>query len=230
MSTTCIFFSNSLQFRIISYTWRGKLKLSTGVSRLFAASFTFCIFFSLASGVFAQDEASAVEAPALDPIIAAERALPLGNNAPEFTPAPSAVSVLSILRILLTLAVVAAAIYGLVFFMKRASRGKMVQNPFLKILASAPLGANRGVHIVSVGSRAWLVGAAENGVHLISEIDDKDTLNTMLLEESRKSADAPTGRIPSFRTLLHRMGIQADPGAPPGPENIRKRSERLKGI
>jgi flagellar protein FliO/FliZ len=130
--------------------------------------------------------------------------------------------------------VVAAAIYGLVFLIKRFSRGNTAQDPFLKVLAGAPLGTNRSAHIISVGSQAWLVGAAENGVNLISEIEDKEILDAMLLEDSRRSAEAPagglTGRFPDFRSLLRRLGMPADSGAPPGPESIRKRGERLKGL
>ncbi|MCL2270278.1 MAG: flagellar biosynthetic protein FliO [Treponema sp.] len=234
MSTTCIIFSNSLQLRIISYTWRGKLKSPAGISRFLAAIFALCLFFPLATGIFAQDEAvPAVEVPAADPIIEAERALSLGNNGAEIAAPPSGISAWSILRVLLTLAVVAAAIYGLVFIIKRVSRGRTAQDPFLKILASTPLGVNRSVHIVSVGSQAWLVGSAESGVSLISEVEDKDILNAMLLEDSRRSASAanPGGSgIPDFKALLRRLGVPADSGAPPGPENIRKRGERLKGI
>jgi hypothetical protein len=74
------------------------------------------------------------------------------------------------------------------------------------------------------------VGAAESGVNLISEIEDKDVINTMLLEDSRKSAEAPTGPFPDFKALLQRLGMPVESGAPPGPEDIRKRGERLKGL
>jgi flagellar protein FliO/FliZ len=190
------------------------------------------------TALFAQDETEEApevpaEIPAEDWITAAERALPLGDDAAGTAVTSPPASALSILRILLTLAVVAAAIYGLVFLVKRFARGGMARDPFLKILASAPLGTNRSAHIISVGSQAWLVGAAENGVNLISEIGDKDTLDAMLLEDSRRNADAGEsgtgGRFPDFKALLRRLGMPVD-SAPPGPESIRKRGERLKGL
>jgi flagellar protein FliO/FliZ len=196
---------------------------------------TLCLFNLSVIVLFAQEEPSGEETlvqeiPAVDPIIAREQALSLGDNGAGAAAAPPAASALGIFRVILTLAVVAAAIYGLVFFIKRSARGGANQDPFLKILANAPLGANRGVYIVAVGSKAWLVGAAESGVSLISEIEDKDVLNAMLLEDSRKSAEAPTGRFPDFKSLLQRLGMPMEPGAPPGPEDIRKRRERLKGL
>ena len=206
-----------------------------------AAIAVLCLWCVFSTALFAQDESAEtpealIETPVEDRITAAERALPLGNDATGAAVNPSPASALSILRILLTLVVVAAAIYGLVFLVKRFARGGMSRDPFLKILASAPLGTNRSAHIISVGSQAWLVGVAENGVNLISEIGDKDILDAMLLEESRRSAgddggpDGSTGgRFPDFKALLRRLGMPVD-SPPPGPDSIRKRGERLKGL
>jgi flagellar protein FliO/FliZ len=191
--------------------------------------------------VSAQDESSVqtldpqTPAPVEDPIRTAEQSLTLGGGDAGTTMPASGVSVFGIFRILLTLAVVAAAIYGLVYFLKfrRASRAKAELDPFLKILAGVPLGASRSVHVVSVGPQAWLVGSAENGVTLISEISDKDTINAMLLEDSRRIA-APAGGgtggpMLDFKAILERLGFSAKPENS-GPDQIRKRSERLKGL
>ena len=205
-----------------------------------AAIAVLCLFFVFSTALFAQDEAveteeTPVQAPAEDWITAAERALPLGEDAAGTAVNPSPASALSILRVLLTLVVVAAAIYGLVFVVKRFARGNISRDPFLKVLASAPLGTNRSAHIISAGSQAWLVGAGESGVSLISEIGDKDVIDAMLLEDSRRNAgddggpDGSGGRFPDFKSLLRRLGMPVD-SVPPGPENIRKRGERLKGL
>ena len=195
-----------------------------------------CSIILLSQGVYAQEEPGSIvpesqiiipDTPDPNPITEAERALRLGEN-----PAPASanpVSFWSILRVLLTLVVVAAAIYGLVFLLKRTSKGDTGKDPFLKILARTQLGVNRSVYVLSVGPNAWLVGAAENGVNLIAEITDKETLDAMFLEESRKSAESPAGRFLDFKSLLGKLGINSETGTP-GPENIRKRSERLKGL
>jgi flagellar protein FliO/FliZ len=179
------------------------------------------------------DTPDTIETP--DPIRTAEQSLTLGGGDAETAMPGSGVSVFSIFRILLTLAVVAAAIYGLVYFLKfrRASRARVEQDPFLKILASAPLTASRSVHVVSVGPQAWLVGSAENGVNLINEIGDKDTINAMLIEDSKRIASqpigGPAGPLLDFRAILGKLGISAK-NENSGPDEIRKRSERLKGL
>jgi flagellar protein FliO/FliZ len=169
----------------------------------------------------------------VDPITAAERELYWGNDTAVGGQRSSAVSALNIFKVLITLILAAAAIYGLVYFLKRFSRGGSARDPFLKVLASTSLGTNRSAHIISVGSQAWLVGSAESGVNLISEIQDKDALNAMLLEDSRKIAELSTGgtgRFPDFKTMLRRLGMPVDTNTPPGPEDIRKHSDRLKGL
>jgi flagellar protein FliO/FliZ len=178
-----------------------------------------------------------IEDPVEDPNKTAQQSLAFGSPEAAAIPATQGISIFSIFRVLLTLAVVAAAIYGLVYFLKfrRASREKEGQDPFLKILASAPLGASRGVHVISVGPQAWLVGTTENGVTLISEISDKDTINAMLLEDSKRIAMPPAsgagmaGPLLDFKAILGRLGISTKPENS-GPDQIRKRSERLKGL
>lgn len=201
-----------------------KLKLSTGAFRATIAALAAILFLIAIPAVSAQ---TGPEASAADSINAAEQALSLEDGGGAATVAPA--SAASIFRVLLTLVFAAAAIYGVVYFIKRASRRSGTADPFLKILASAPLGANRAVHIVAVGSKAWLVGAAENGVHCISEIEDKDTLNALFLEDSRKSAESPPGKFLDFKTMLRRLGMPVESGAP-GAENIRRRRERLRGL
>jgi flagellar protein FliO/FliZ len=173
------------------------------------------------------------QVPVEDPNIAAQQSLAFGSPDAAAIPAASGVSVFGIFRVILTLAVIAAAIYGLVYFLKfrRASREKEGQDPFLKILASVPLGASRGVHVISVGPQAWLVGSAESGVNLISEISDKDTINAMLLEDSKRlAAPAVAGAaLLDFRAILGKLGISTKPENS-GPDQIRKRRERLKEL
>jgi flagellar protein FliO/FliZ len=184
--------------------------------------------------LFAQDagteagavpDAAGVEAGTVNP----EAAIVFGDEAPGISPAAPGVSVFLILRMLLVLVFAAAAIYGVVYFLKRASRPAEPRDPNLRILSSVHLGANRFIHAVAVGSRVLLLGAGDGGVTLITEIDDQDAVNAMLLEDSRKSAEAASGRFPDFKALLRRFGVQAG-GRPPGVDTIRKRRERLKGL
>jgi len=138
-------------------------------------------------------------------------------------------SIWPIIRMVLVLALTAVAIYGIVLFMRRSSKKINNDDPFLKVLANAHLGANRFVHVVSVGNKTWLLGASDGGVNLIGEIEDKDIIDAMLLEESKRSAQTP-GKLPDFFSMLRRFGVTAKPVPPSGADEIRKRRERLGGL
>ncbi|MDR0486840.1 MAG: flagellar biosynthetic protein FliO [Treponema sp.] len=169
-----------------------------------------------------------VEEDSIDSIRAFERTLTLEGAAAETTQIEGP-SIWIVVRMVLTLALVAAAVYGIVFLIKKTSGKNDTKDPFLKVLATAQLGSNRYAHVVSVGSKAWLLGSSDGGVNLIGEIEDRDILNAMLLEDSRKSASATNGRFPDFMAILRRLGMPADTRVS-GADDIRKRRERLKGL
>jgi flagellar protein FliO/FliZ len=161
--------------------------------------------------------------------LAGEETLVFGGAEPEVPLPGPGVSVSLILRTLLALILAAAAVYGVVYFFKRASRPSEQRDPNVRLLSSVHLGANRFIHAVSVGRRVLLLGAGDGGVSLITEIDDQDTIDAMLLEDSRKNAEAASGRFPDFKAMFRRLGGPAG-NRPPGADNIRKRRERLKGL
>jgi flagellar protein FliO/FliZ len=136
----------------------------------------------------------------------------------------------TVIRMVLVLALSAAAVYGVVFFLRRTARPQESRNPHLKILTSAHLGSNRFVYVVAVGSRAWLLGAGEGGVTPIAELTDQEVVDAMLLDDSRKQTESG-GRLPDFRALLRRLG--GPTGGGQGLSNIdkiRKNRNRIKGL
>jgi flagellar protein FliO/FliZ len=158
----------------------------------------------------------------------AERAYTFTEDLAVNTP-QSGPSIWAAVRMVLILSLAAAAVYGVVFFIKRSSKQAVENDPFLKILAGVHLGSNRYVHVVAVGSKAWLLGSSDGGVNLVGEIDDKDVINAMLLESSRKSAETATGRFPDFMSIMRKFGISAETRAPAA-DDIRKRRERIKKL
>jgi flagellar protein FliO/FliZ len=151
------------------------------------------------------------------------------GETPADTPGQGAVSFFIILRMVVVLALAAGLIYVVVFLLKRITRPSEQVNPHLKILSSAYLGSNRYVHVVSAGSKAWLLGACDGGVTLIAEVTDREAVDAMLLDDSRKKAEGGATRLLDFSSLMRRFGGAGNKGGP-SPENIRKRRERLKGL
>jgi flagellar biogenesis protein FliO len=169
---------------------------------------------------------------------AAEREIRLGE-APPAVSAPGPVSGFAVFRALLLLILAAAAVYGVVYAVKKLSRPRDTGNSHLRVLATTRLGPNRFVHVVALGTRGWLIGSGEGGVSHIADIQEQEALDALFLEESRRASSGP-GRPEDFRSLLRRLGIKlsgpesppaADPAEPGSPVmNIRRRGDRLRGL
>jgi flagellar protein FliO/FliZ len=146
-------------------------------------------------------------------IVLPEENIVLGEDLPQ-SPGGGTSSILVMLRMVLVLALAALAIYGVVFFIKRLSRPPQAKDPHLKVLASAPLGTGSFAAVISLGSKAWLVGGGDGGVSLIAEIDETEALESMMLDDARKTAEAG-GRFPDFRSILKQLsgGKEKKPGS-----------------
>lgn len=88
-----------------------------------------------------------------------------------------------LLRVLAALAVVVPAAYLSTRFLSgrvRERRGR-----YMKLVESLPLGAQRGLHLVQVGERLFLVGGSERGISLLAEVDGTTSLRPL------EGADGP---------------------------------------
>lgn len=105
-----------------------------------------------------------------------------GVNAKAAKTAAGSSTLAYFLRMIVVLALVLAAIYGVYRLMKKAAGPKTVESPAVKILASTSLGAGKALHVVLVGSKGFLVGATDSQVNLVAAIDDKEYLDALALE------------------------------------------------
>jgi flagellar protein FliO/FliZ len=162
----------------------------------------------------------------------AEESFVLGEDAPLADGAAGPASGWVIFRMILVLALAALAIYGVVFFIKRLARPRAERNPHLKILASVPLGPGAFCAVISVGSRAYLVGGGDAGVSLIAEIDEQEALETMLIDYAREEAEARGAPLLDFASLLKKFGSRkgAESRLSSHAESLRKQRDRLKGL
>jgi flagellar protein FliO/FliZ len=165
----------------------------------------------------------------------AERGYLLGEGeaAPQSGGAVSSVWVF--LRIVIVLALAAAAIYGIVYFLKRKKTGDTPDDTYLKVLTRAPINIKTAAAVIAVGNKAWLVGLSDTGVSLISEIADQETVDAMLLAYSESSVRSNRAAAFNFTDLLRRFAggrgenLQ-DVADIPQPLNLQRNRERLKNL
>ncbi len=124
-----------------------------------------------------------------------------GGETPREAPASGPlVSFWDFVRMLLVLAAVVGVIYLLFYLLKKGFRRQLPQNDLIRVLGSRTLSGNRALHLVELGRSVFLVGAAESGISLISEIKDQETLDRIRIE-SAQSVKAPQGFAQFFQNM-----------------------------
>lgn len=100
------------------------------------------------------------------------------------------------LRAITALALVALLLYGLFWAVRLLSQGRLLalgQSRLVFVVESAMLSQNTSVHVVRIGGRYYLVGAAAGHVALISELPAEDV--EPFVESQRAAVQAQTARI-----------------------------------
>lgn len=103
-----------------------------------------------------------------------------------------------IFRMVVVLALVIGAIYGLYVLLRRSSRSKASGDSYLRVLATTNLAMGRSVHVVALGDKAWLIGSTDAAVSPIAEIQDKELIDALAL----RAAESPETPRREFGTML----------------------------
>lgn len=183
-----------------------------------------------------QDQAKQDRSPIVVPV-ADEQALQIGD-APntENNTVQSGITFWTVFRLVLVLGLSVAAIYGITYWLKSLAHPAELRDPYLRVIATTHLGSNRSVHIVAVGTKAWLVGSAEGSVQPIAEITEQETLDALFLDESKRLSE--TGKTnKDFKSILSRFMPQAHSerqnsksAIALNTEGLKKQRERLRGL
>jgi flagellar protein FliO/FliZ len=133
---------------------------------------------------------------------------PSGAASPASAPmAAPLLSTWDFLRMILILGAVVGVIYGLFFLLKKSRGRRTVENGLIRMLGSRSLSGSRSLHLVEVGRSVFLVGSAEGGISLISELKDRETIDQVRLEGSR----AVITPLRSFSSILAGLFRPAPP-------------------
>lgn len=165
--------------------------------------------------------------PVLPTLPVDETTLVLADEPDPEVRAPSTSLFPYILRMVIVLAFVLAAIYGLYAVLKKSSRPPAEQDEFIRILATSPLGAGKMLHVVSVGERAWLLASADTSISVVAEIEDKEVIDGLNLRVVSSPGTPRVDFLGSLRRLLVR-GSRTGAAVGPGNDFLARQRDRLK--
>jgi len=154
-------------------------------------------------------------------------------------PAPAAVRAPGVttwdfVRMLIVLALVVGLIYGVFWLLRRGGRLKSPESEMIRVLGSRSLSGTRALHLVEVGRSVYLVGSAENGVNLVAEVKDQETLDAVRVQaaeeggRARRSFAAALAGI--FKPAKPSGGAGAGTGLGGGADFLRSQRERIRRL
>jgi flagellar protein FliO/FliZ len=139
-----------------------------------------------------------------------------------------------LIRMVLILALVVGLIYAVFYLLKRSSKGRIQSSQIIKILGSRSISGNKSLHLVEIGRQIFLVGSGDNGINLVSEINDKESIDEIRLsavnspEEGRRSFSDILAGMLGGRT--DGLGTSASLGGDSGMNFFKRQKDRLKRL
>jgi len=138
-------------------------------------------------------------------------------------------SVWDFVRMILVLAGVLLLIYFIFFLLKRAGKPKIVSDSTINVISSQNLESGRSLHLVEIGPQVFLIGSGEGSVRLITEIENKETLDTIKLEKSINNQE-PKTFTDIFRGFFKKGNISLAEIKTEQKGFMRKQRDRLKNM
>jgi flagellar protein FliO/FliZ len=133
-----------------------------------------------------------------------------------------------LLRILLSLVLVAGLTYFLLKLLRRQNELRLERKNWIKVHDYYSLGMNRGVYLMEVMSNIYVAAMSEGNIHILHEIDSADPewemIKDGLTQEKDKMFSVITGLFNrnlsknDFRSVLSRQM-----------QRSRRLSQKLKG-
>ena len=185
------------------------------------------------TGTGSQNQQSQTNQPLSIPSITDESLLlfsDTGNGNDTATQGVQVIGVLDLLRMVFVLAGVLASIYGLFWLIKRTKTGPSgVTDSVIQVRDQVILGGSKAIYLVQIGDRMFMVGGTENSINLITELEDKETLQEIQVTLGQKTQKP----IQNFSSLLgdllgSQSGMNKKPGKSSSFEFLHAQKERLK--
>jgi len=138
-------------------------------------------------------------------------------------------SVFDFVRMLLVLGAVLGFIYFFFFLLKKAGKPKNVSDSIIDVISTQNLESGRSLHLIEIGPQVFLIGSGESSVQLISEITNKETLDTIKLEKSGRNQSSSTF-TDIFRGLFKKETSNPETVETGKISFMKKQKERLRNM
>ena len=99
-----------------------------------------------------------------------------------------------VLQMIFALALIIFLAWGLIRFFGR-SLNTSFQGRWVRVIDQVSMGANRSISVVEIGGRSFLIGITDHGISLLTEIEDPELIQEMIvanLDQNNQASLEPT--------------------------------------
>lgn len=121
-------------------------------------------------------------------------------NSGDYEQSPQSSSTFGLfVKMVLSLGVVLGLAYLAMRVLRRGTKIRTSDDPFLRHVSHLPLSSNRSVDVVTILNHAYILGVSDNAINLIGQIEDEELVNSMNLYADKNDN---TKRPRSFDDIL----------------------------
>lgn len=119
-------------------------------------------------------------------------------------------------KMILVLAIFIAAIYGVLWYIKKRNNTVKNDDEFLRRVSYLTLAPGKTVEIVTLIDKAYILGVSDAGINLIAEVTDKELIDAMNVYSDKQTN---TKKSRSFAEVLNLFMPNAAQNEEPAAEN-----------
>jgi len=90
-----------------------------------------------------------------------------------------------LLKTFLILLVFGVGVYYIFKYISKKQGFLPVSTNIIKLISTVPVGTNRFVQLIEVGTHYYLIGSTESGITLLSEISDNESINMIKIQQNK---------------------------------------------
>ena len=91
------------------------------------------------------------------------------------------------IRMIVALIIVVALIYGVLWFIKKKTNVVKTEDDYLRRAAYINIAPGKTIEVITLVDKGYLIGVTEDGITMLSEIDDKELISAMNLTADKKA-------------------------------------------
>lgn len=134
-----------------------------------------------------------------------------------------------ILQTMLILIIFSAFLYLLFKFIVKKRGVEGTSSDLMRVMAYLPLGPNRFLQVIEIGTQMIVIGNTDSNINFITEITDKETINSLKVAVSKQQIAGPVSFKEQVQNLLNSVKSNVmGSGVESGVDFLKKQRDRLK--